>query len=179
MAAVLGAGVGAVGGYAADWGLRRRAVDRVIRRLGPDDTLLAIGTAIAATLQPDSGPDLATDVLVAPDPDGVWRAQLTVDDPDLATEFATALEQVLSPIDWPRYMVSRELPGRRARIWHAVPEVAGVNRRGAERFHAAWVRYVSKSELVYTGSPEGAGILAAVRGLNPMDIATAVRVEWR
>lgn len=94
-----------------------------------------------------------------------------MDDPDLAAQFATALEQVLSPIDWPRYLVSRDLPGRRARIWHAVPDGAGANRRGADRFHAAWVRCVSTSELVYTGSPEGAGVLAAVRGLNPFAMA--------
>lgn len=177
--AVAGAGAGAAGGYLADRGLRRRSTERAIRGLGPDDTLLAIGTAVAAALAGESGSDLSDAVVVAPDPEGVWRAQLLVADAYLAGEFAAALEQVLAPIDWPRYLVSRDLPDRRAQIWHAVPAFAGVNRQRADRFHEAWVRYVSASELVYTGSPEGAGVLAAVRGLNPLDVATAVRIEWR
>ena len=102
----------------------------------PDDTLLAIGRAVAVALGGESGSDLSDAVVVAPDSDGVWRAQLLVADGDLAGEFAAALEQVLAPIDWPRYLVSRDLPDRRAQIWHAVPAFAGVNRQRADRFHA-------------------------------------------
>lgn len=170
----VGAAVGAGLGYGIDVMWRRTRRSRVLAELGPQDTLLAIGRAVADALLPGS----AALVEIHPDGTGVWRAALRTNDPAPATAFATALDQVLAPIDWPRYLVSRHLPRLNAEAWHALPDTSGRNRRSAEQFLAAWQRYVSPGQLLYTGSAEGAGMLTAVRGLDPTSVSTAVRTEW-
>ena len=42
----------------------------------------------------------------------------------------------------------------------------------------AWHRWVGGGPAVYTGSPEGAGVLAAQRGSDPFDVATVMRRHW-
>ncbi len=43
----------------------------------------------------------------------------------------------------------------------------------------AWNARVSPGEMLYTGSPEGAGILVAQRGDDPFDVTTQIRTLWR
>ncbi|MBO0818603.1 MAG: DEAD/DEAH box helicase, partial [Actinobacteria bacterium] len=131
--------------------------------------------------------------------DGSYRARLedvTDRESDL---FATALEEVLSPLAQPRYVVPRlsipPPPGRSAAlrlaahrvlaghvpatvVYHAVPTVLGAKKQLATAFQQAWNRHVSPGNLVYTGSPEGAGILAAQRGDDPFAITTQIRTLW-
>ncbi|MCH9816119.1 MAG: DEAD/DEAH box helicase family protein [Actinomycetia bacterium] len=186
---LLWAGVGGMLGWGADAGVRLFARRRVIAQTAADDTLLAIGMAVAKafTLNPDW-------VRVEPDGEGVWQASYRPQQPiagqhqtnqarasgnsEQSATFAEAMDQVLSPVGWPRYLVARQLPQQRAEVWHAVPDVLGRNRHSAERFHEAWVEYVSKGDLVYTNSPEGSGVLAAARGLNPTRVTSGIRVEW-
>ena len=167
---------GAAVGWGLDAGMRKHSRSRLLAELTAQDTLLAMGRAVAAALGV-SGPDPVT---VHPDGDGVWRAGLNDPaDPARSAVFADSLAQLLAPVDWPRYLVSRRLPRGRAEVWHAVPDHFGRNRESAQRFLAGWTQHVSASRLVYTGGAEGAGLLTAVRGLDPGDISTAVRVEWR
>ena len=133
------------------------------------DTLAAIGGAVAEAMGHP-----ATAVRVSPTGQG-WSATLPGRDAD---RFAAALEQVLSPPGYTRYVISRQLPRHRAEQWHAVPEEFGRNRGLADGFAGAWHRHVSPGRLVYTGNPDGAGILAAVRGSDPLDVACAVRSQW-
>jgi hypothetical protein len=114
--------------------------------------------------------------------------------------FASALDEVLAPLAQPRYIVPRLfLPrpaGRRAAValairrlagrdvpatvvYHAVPSALGVNRKLAQLFARAWNAYVSPGDLLYAGSPEGAGILAAQRGDDPFAVTTQIRTLWR
>jgi hypothetical protein len=54
-----------------------------------------------------------------------------------------------------------------------------VNRRRAAGFAAAWHERVSPGEMLYAGSPEGAGILAVQRGDDPFAVTAQIRTLWR
>ena len=140
-------------------------------------------------------------VLIEPLPDGSYRARLTDVSAAESATFAAALDEVLSPLAQPRYIVPRlfiappastraalRLTRRHHRpgggipatvVYHAVPTVLGVNARLARTFARAWNERVSPGALLYTGSPEGAGILAAQRGDDPFDVTTQIRTLWR
>jgi superfamily II DNA or RNA helicase len=138
-------------------------------------------------------------VWVEPLPDG-YRARLRDVSAAESATFAAALEELLSPLAQPRYMVPRLfLPppaGRRAAIalavrrltgrgipatvvYHPVPAMLATNRKLAETFARAWHARVSPGELLYAGSPEGTGILAAQRGDDPFSVTTQIRTLWR
>ena len=133
-------------------------------------------------------------------PDGGYRARLTDVPATESITFANALDEVLSPLGQPRYIVPRlvvtqppsvvsafRLAARRlvtghvpaAVIYHAVPSVLGGNKKTAALFAQAWNTRVSPGELLYTGSPEGTGILAVQRGDDPFAVTTQIRTLWR
>jgi superfamily II DNA or RNA helicase len=139
-------------------------------------------------------------VRVAPTTAGAYRIWLDDADEQESAAFADALDEVLAPLATPRYVVPRYVivppaDRREARrlawrmlwrrpvpatvVWHAVPSALGVRRQTVDSFLAAWHRWVSPGEALYTGSPEGAGVLAAQRGDDPFAVETAMRVEWR
>jgi hypothetical protein len=101
-----------------------------------------------------------------------------VDDPADSRRFSESVEQILSPVDFPRYVVSRRVRGGRAVMWHAVPDAFGVNKETATSFLVHWRNHVSRGDLLYTGSAEGAGVMETVRGLDPMDLSTALYAQW-
>jgi superfamily II DNA or RNA helicase len=142
----------------------------------------------------------AESVRVEPLPDGSYRARLGDVPAREAEVFSDALEDVLSPLAQPRYVVPRlvveppdglaggiALAGRRlvtgavpaAVVYHAVPAVLGVRKNLAVAFEAAWNARVSPGAMLYTGSPEGAGVLAAQRGDDPFAVTTQIRTLWR
>lgn len=163
----------AVAGFAAAQGWRSLRLRRVAARLGADGTLLAFGQAVAESLQTGG----SAQVVVRPDPDGQWVLAWPGATQATSQEFAIAVEQVLSPVDYPRYVVSRKV-GRRAVMWHAVPDTFGVNKTRASEFLVQWQRFVSRGELLFTGSPEGAGVAQAVRGANPTETSSAMSAQW-
>ena len=130
------------------------------------------------------------------DASGVYRVSLDGVDPATAATFATALDEVLAPLGSPRYVIARYVldaptrPYRDGRAWlagrakpngavyHAVPSVLATNAERAQEFGEAWSRWVSRSDPVYAGSPEGTGVLAAVRGADPFDVTTVLRLGW-
>jgi hypothetical protein len=107
-----------------------------------------------------------------------------------------ALEEAVSPLLAPRYLVPRWVvsagaadEGRALRVadgelapdevvWHAVPAAAGRNRRLATAYARGWSAWVSVGEAVAAASPEGAGALAAQAGSDPLDLAATTRRRW-
>lgn len=98
--------------------------------------------------------------------------------------FSDALEDVLSALAQPRYVVPRlvvepprglaggiALAGRRmltggvpaAVVYYAVPAVLGARKNLAATFGTAWNARVSPGAMLCTASREGAGVLAAQR----------------
>jgi superfamily II DNA or RNA helicase len=145
----------------------------------------------------------ADDVRIEPLPDGQYRARLAGVPASESATFAAALDEVLSPLAHPRYIVprlfvappaDRRAARRLARgaapapaeggggpatvVYHAVPSVLGGNVKLARAFAAAWTARVSPGEMLYTGSPEGTGILVAQRGDDPFDVTTQIRTLW-
>jgi len=142
----------------------------------------------------------ATALRIEPLPDGEYRARLAAVSAAESATFAAALDEVLSPLAHPRYIVPRlfvappadkHAARRLARgttaadgasatvVYHAVPTVLGGNAKLARAFGAAWNARVSPGEMLYTGSPEGTGILVAQRGDDPFDVTTQIRTLWR
>lgn len=111
--------------------------------------------------------------------------------------FARALDEALGPVLAPRYVVPRHVLLDRHRstaelvraatggalepdgtVWHPVPAVLGVRAERAAAYARAFDHWVGGGEALYTGSPEGAGVLAAQRGSDPFDVATVMRRHW-
>ncbi len=143
-------------------------------------------------------------VEVVVDHDGEYRCLLRDVSEVEAETFVTALEEAVSPIALPRYLIPRWIRtphvregavGRWAERWsalmagfgrirsdgvvyHAVPTVLGVNAERAAAYAKAWDHWVGGGETVYTGSPVGQGILAANQGTDPFEASTVMRRQW-
>lgn len=59
-----------------------------------------------------------------------------------------------------------------------MPSVLGENAALAKIFTVAWNTQVSAGAAIYTGSPEGEGIVLTHRAREPLDVTTALRVAW-
>jgi hypothetical protein len=79
--------------------------------------------------------------------------------------FLDALQEVLGPIENPRYvLVRKSLLGWLVRKdYHTVPAVLGKNKDLAEYFRKMWARHVGATNLVYTRTPEGRRFLLKAR----------------
>jgi superfamily II DNA or RNA helicase len=195
-------GVAAVAGAAVVAGLA--AIGRIAARVGAvpaqgglEDIASATADALhAAGLTSQGG----AEVRVEPLADGSYRARLTAVPATEAAAFSAALDEVLSPLAQPRYVMPRlivappagavaatglaarrlvtgHLPG--TVVYHAVPTVLGAKKELAAVFEQAWNARVSPGKLIYAGSPEGAGVLAAQRGDDPFAVTTQIRTLWR
>ncbi|QIX27257.1 DEAD/DEAH box helicase family protein [Nocardioides sp. JQ2195] len=156
-----------------------------------------IACAVAETMRALGRASVGADgVVVEIDHRGRYRCHLSgVAEPESAA-FATALDEAVSPIADPRYVVPRWVvaPGRtdrgRARlavlgglqadgvVWHAVPTAFGRRAKDARAYADAWAHWVGGGDPVFTRSPEGVGILAAQRGADPFNAATVIRRHW-
>lgn len=107
--------------------------------------------------------------------------------------FAAALAEMVAPIGAPRYLVPRYVDDRVSTIesllplstyrpedvvWHPVPSVLGARAELAQAFAAAWTTWVGGGPAVYTGNPDGAGILAGCRGTDPWAVTSVLRRSW-
>jgi hypothetical protein len=107
---------------------------------------------------------------------------------------------VLAPLSQPRYVIPRLIlpppagpaaaAGLAVRrlvtghvpatvVYHAVPTALSGNKKLALAFERAWNTSVGPGSVVYAGSPEGTGILAAQRGDDPFALTTQIRTLWR
>lgn len=133
-------------------------------------------------------------------PDGGYRARLADVTDEESAVFASALDEVLAPLTQPRYIVPRYIVPRPSGafgsllltvrrlvtgqvpatvVYHAVPSALGANKKSATVFARAWNARVSPGEPLYSGSPEGTGILAVSRGDDPFAVTTQIRTLWR
>ena len=100
-------------------------------------------------------------------------------------KFTKALEEVLGPLDNPRYIISRPamhmkdtwlsklLPEviakflrkaeRSVQMYHTVPSLVANTKQRAEVFQKHWNYYIGKSELCYSRNEEGKSLLADIR----------------
>jgi hypothetical protein len=135
-------------------------------------------------------------VEVVLDQDGEYRCVLHGVDETEAQTFATALDEAVSPILLPRYLLPRWVRTPKPRtwwrdlwaglgrvrsdgvVWHAVPTALGVNAERAAAYARAWDHWVGGGDPVYTGSPEGQGVLAAQQGTDPFAASTVMRRQW-
>ena len=115
--------------------------------------------------------------------------------------FATALEELVSPIAAPRYVISRYVTdpfsvAERVRptasavrhaergirptgeSWHAVPTVLGANAARVEALLVGWRHWVGEGRALRTATPEGAGILRAQVGTDPFEVSAVMRRQW-
>jgi superfamily II DNA or RNA helicase len=162
-----------------------------------DDLAAATADALHAAGLASRGGDA---VRVEAQPDGSYRARLEEVSAAESARFAEALDEVLSPLSQPRYVIPRlilaPLAGRAAAarlalrrlvtghvpatvVYHAVPTALSGNKKLATAFEGAWNDRVGPGAVVYAGSPEGTGILAAQRGDDPFALTTQIRTLWR
>ena len=194
LAPVLALGLLGVGAYAVE--RRGRLVAEAARPIDPMRVAYAVADGLHEAGLTRAG---ASAVAVKVDETGEYRIALHDVPAEASREFAVALDEVLSPTTSPRYVAPRYVLdpvttvadrlrigtlstlGRlrpTAVIWHAVPTSLGVNAKRVRAFTAAWNKWVSAGTPLYTGSPEGEGILAAHRGNDPMQATTAMRLSW-
>jgi superfamily II DNA or RNA helicase len=72
--------------------------------------------------------------------------------------FINALQEVISPIDNPRYVIirkSRFMLFVKQKDYHSVPEILGRNKNLAEHFKTQWEKIVGACDLIFTRTLEG------------------------
>ena len=162
-----------------------------------DDLAAAVADALHAAGLTSRGGDA---VRVEAQPDGGYRARLQEVPAAESALFAEALGDVLAPLGQPRYVIPRLIlpppagPAAAAGlalrrmvtghvpatvVYHAVPTALSGNKKLAVLFERAWNARVGPGSVVYAGSPEGTGILAAQRGDDPFALTTQIRTLWR
>ena len=176
------------------------AVDRG-RRLADDlarpPSIEQIAYAVADGLRSAGlSPVGADGVRVEIDTEGERRCSLEGVTPDVSAAFAASLDEVVSPMAAPRYVLPRWMlhepidnaDGIKAalgllrpdgEVWHSVPTVLGTTGRRAQAFAAAWDYWVGGGPAIYTRSPEGEGVLVTHRGSDPFAVTTVLRTRWR
>lgn len=82
--------------------------------------------------------------------------------------FLDALQEILGPIDNPRYiLVRRAFLGRFLRTdYHVVPQELARKREYAEYYTVMWSKYVGPTKLVYTRTIEGRQMLLKARAYS-------------
>jgi hypothetical protein len=131
-------------------------------------------------------------------PDGVEAFSLSGVPDDVSSRFALALEEVVAPMSAPRYVLPRWVtPAPRGadglvrglrsvvrhkpedEVWHTVPSALADTRAHADAYAAAWNHWVGGGPAVYASSPEGAGVLATHRGVDPFSVTCVIRRVWQ
>ncbi|WGH76416.1 DEAD/DEAH box helicase family protein [Tenacibaculum tangerinum] len=80
--------------------------------------------------------------------------------------FIKALNELLQPIDNPKYLLIKSNWFRRKLKLHhffPVPEIFGVRKKECQVFHSNWNKYLGSSKLVYTRTIEGRKLLLKAR----------------
>ncbi|MEO0527965.1 MAG: DEAD/DEAH box helicase family protein [Bacteroidota bacterium] len=75
-----------------------------------------------------------------------------------STLFVNLLEEVMAPIDNPRYLLVYSSWFKRKwglRSYYAVPQIFGKKKEDAQLFHKYWKLYVDRSKLLYTRTMKG------------------------
>jgi superfamily II DNA or RNA helicase len=178
---------------AAQWG--RSSVVAASRHRA---TVGLVAAAVADGLQGAGlSPVGAASLHVEVTPDGVEAFSLTGVPDEVSSRFALALEEVVAPMSAPRYVLPRWVTpapqgvdglvrGLRSvvrhrpedEVWHTVPSALADTRAHADAYAKAWNHWVGGGPAVYASSPEGAGVLATHRGLDPFSVTCVIRRVW-
>ncbi|WP_036718585.1 DEAD/DEAH box helicase family protein [Paenibacillus sp. JCM 10914] len=157
--------------------VRHRSLDRSIRQVG----LAVYSTLYRMELM---GEEPSIHRIKAEEEGGAVVCWLRDGSTQEKTVFLLALQQVLDPIENPRYLLYRESKSWfvTKRDYHAVPEEIGRRKENAERFVESWRKHVGPAELVYTRTPEGRKMLltARTKALSSMFVHKSDRISaWR
>ncbi|WP_431293963.1 DEAD/DEAH box helicase family protein [Pedobacter sp. P26] len=80
--------------------------------------------------------------------------------------FINALQEIIAPINNPRYVIIRKnrfMLFIKQKDYHAVPELIGRNKNLAEHFKNHWERYVGTCDLIFTRTIEGRKLILQSR----------------
>ncbi len=161
-------------------------------------TVGLVAAAVADGLRAAGLSPVGADALhVEVTPDGVEAFSLFGVPDDVSSRFALAVEEVVAPMSAPRYVLPRWVTttprgadglvrGLRAvvrhrpedEVWHTVPSVLADTRAHADAYAGAWNHWVGGGPAVYASSPEGAGVIATHRGLDPFSVTCVIRRVW-
>jgi len=182
--------------------LLARSLHASVRRFGPSDALEDFAAAVVEGLRDAGG--LASGVnaeavRVTTQVDGYYRCYLTGASEPESRLFADSLDELLSPLAAPRYIVPRHVvdpptstlaaatlalrlraSGAGGRVvYHAVPAYLAANKERAEAFGRAWNHHVSPGDPIYWKDPRAEAIVEAQRGEDVFDVTTQMRVLWQ
>jgi superfamily II DNA or RNA helicase len=146
---------------------------RFFRHGSPESSIRQIGRAVVDSLVYEGsiggGPDEGrkAPVHVEKHPDGTLVCWIEGKEHEQAA-FIRALNELLGPVESPRYLLAQS--GR----WHvredyfAVPEAMARKKEFAEVFAERWQHYVGPAQLVHTRTPDGRKVLlrARIRSLS-------------
>ncbi len=198
--------LGAAGGLAVAGGggfWVSRSFQDAVERVAPSDALEDLASAVAEALAATGGISEALgpkSVRFVVQPDGFYRCLLDGASAEESALFAESMDELLSPLAAPRYLIPRymmtppksllhsawlairlslgEWRGSTV-VYHAVPAWLAANKERATAFARSWNRYVSAGEPLYWKDPEAQAILAAQHGEDPFEITTQMRALWR
>jgi hypothetical protein len=137
--------------------------------------------------------DAAASLDIEPRSDGYLRCYLNSATPAESDTFSRALDDVLCPADFPRYLVSRLVPGdgvaqplgrvlrRRPpfeRRWVAVPADLGRTRARADAYWRAWQRWLGPAELQFTQRSKAGQDAAAQASAQQPEYLASTRTVW-
>lgn len=168
-----------------------------LRTAAAEPSLDAYARAVADTLQAlDFSRRGADAVEVHTMPDGEVRVRMDGVSEDVSERFAGALDELIGPIESPRYLISRVhteyaekglrsyLPwsGEDVEVWYQVPTLFGSSRSDADRFLRYWKKHVGDGRAVFVGSVEGRELITARRRSSPFGedaaLSTVHRRSW-
>jgi hypothetical protein len=135
----------------------------------------------------------AASLAIEPRASGYLRVWLKQGSDEETNRFTSALSDIVAPPTFPRYLVSRLIPGRRSpvgallrlvtlrppfdRRWAAVPADLGRRKDRAQAFARSWERWLGPTELLFTQRTEtGKAALAAANAQAPDYDARARRI---
>ncbi len=192
--------VGLVGGLAITlaglgWAaLRlRRAQQRLPLVLPLDAAARAVAEAYRAL--GELSDDAVGSLVIEPRASGYLRVALTRATPEESERFATALDELVSVADAPRYLVGRPLPDPSAgaaallgRVLlrrppfpvrhHPVPADLGRHKERAEAFARAWAHHLGPTRLVFTQRTDEGRQARAAAAAEDGGYETVVRDIW-
>ena len=197
----VGAGLGLVV-LALGLGWTGRSVREYLGKVGSAGTLENLAAAVADGLAAAGlvGEGIsAASVRVVVQPDGYYRCCLAGASLADSILFAGSLDELLSPLEQPRYLIPRYIaraptttrgalallirqsmrPGRgSAVVYHAIPTALAATRQRANLFAEAWNRHVSPGEPLFERDPRAEAIIELQRGEDPFDVLTQMRTLW-
>ena len=133
--------------------------------------------------------------MIEPRASGYLRVALTRATPEESERFATALDELVSVADAPRYLVGRPLPDPSAgaaallgRVLlrrppfplrhHPVPADLGRRKERAEAFARAWAHHLGPARLVFTQRTDEGRQARAAAAADDGGYETVVRDIW-